>query len=543
MYILKFATCLTLFYAFYMLLLSRETFHRLNRITILGIIILSATLPLARLATQAHEPLYLLAADTWELPEAWIDDLPQEASAAVSRSSLWLVAAYAAGALVLLVHYIIATLQLIGIMRSGTRQPGNKGLTLIVTPKPVPPFSWFNRVVIHSSDWEENGRAILAHERAHVTLCHWADIALGSICLALQWFNPIAWLLIRQLRNVHEYEADEQVIKQGIDAKTYQLLLIRKAVGRERFAAVASSLHNSKIKRRIAMMLKNKSNVIARLKYICILPLSALAIAVFARPEVTASLEVISNVSVSEMFAPPTDTIVAQAPQIEMIIEEVAASMEQEIREIAKVETIVEANVNLDFDLATTHSAILAADSVAVTVSAKVDSIIAVRQDIDPQVRNEIRKARTLREKAIKDGVKGRIEYEKWKEEHADEIAEVKKQFEIAKAKAIEAADTARKVFMRHWQSEDVQKHIREIEKTHKEFMKDWQKEYAKQFRRDSINSQRERQDRRRELMDRQRERQDRQRERQGRQREEANKIIEKNENDKETFSEALIPM
>jgi len=35
----------------------------------------------------------------------------------------------------------------------------------------------------------------------------------------------------RELRAIHEYEADEAVLDSGVDARQYQLLLIRKAAG------------------------------------------------------------------------------------------------------------------------------------------------------------------------------------------------------------------------------------------------------------------------------------------------------------------------
>ena len=84
----------------------------------------------------------------------------------------------------------------------------------------------------------------------------------------------------QELQNIHEYEADEAVINEGINARDYQLLLIKKAVG-TRLYSMANSFNHSKLKKRITMMLKEKSNPWARLKYLYVLPLAAIAVTRF----------------------------------------------------------------------------------------------------------------------------------------------------------------------------------------------------------------------------------------------------------------------
>ena len=102
------------------------------------------------------------------------------------------------------------------------------------------------------------------------------------------------------MQNIHEFEADETVIKEGVDAKQYQLLLIKKAVG-TRLYSMANSFNHSKLKKRITMMLKEKSNPWARLKYLYVLPLAAIAVTAFARPEISEKVEEISAVKVNDL--------------------------------------------------------------------------------------------------------------------------------------------------------------------------------------------------------------------------------------------------
>ena len=121
-------------------------------------------------------------------------------------------------------------------------------------------------VVISEKDLKENREEILTHEYAHIRKRHSIDLLIADICIFFQWFNPASWLLKQELQNIHEFEADESVIAQGIDAKKYQLLLIKKAVG-TRLYSMANSFNHSSLKKRITMMLKKKSNPWARLKY------------------------------------------------------------------------------------------------------------------------------------------------------------------------------------------------------------------------------------------------------------------------------------
>ena len=126
-------------------------------------------------------------------------------------------------------------------------------------------------------------RTILVHEQAHQRLGHSWDLLLVDLLGCLQWFNPAMWLLRVELRAVHEYEADEQVLRCGVDAKDYQMLLIKKAVG-GRWYSIANSLNHSNLKNRITMMLRKRSSRWARAKALYVLRLRAWRSALSHRP-------------------------------------------------------------------------------------------------------------------------------------------------------------------------------------------------------------------------------------------------------------------
>ena len=175
------------------------------------------------------------------------------------------------------------------LMRRGRCERLDDGTTLVRMDENVAPISWCRNIVISERDLRENGAAILAHERAHVRLHHSLDLLLVDLAGAVQWFNPAMWLLRRDLRAIHEYEADAAVIASGVDARSYQLLLIRKAVG-GRWYSIANSFNHSKLKNRITMMLREKSSRRTRARALLLLPLAGLALGAFAetvyvRPE------------------------------------------------------------------------------------------------------------------------------------------------------------------------------------------------------------------------------------------------------------------
>jgi TonB family protein len=123
------------------------------------------------------------------------------------------------------------------------------------------------------SDYEKYP-AILAHELQHIRCRHSLDVLLMTAVSALHWFNPLVWIARAELKLLHEYEADESLIRQGIDVTSYQLLLVRKAVGEQRFS-LANGFNHAKLKQRITMMQHKPTSGWMRLAYVALLPFLA----------------------------------------------------------------------------------------------------------------------------------------------------------------------------------------------------------------------------------------------------------------------------
>ena len=299
-YILKSAIILALLYSCYIVFLSHDTFHRFKRFILHAILLLAFLLPACRFTT--HNPLalnptvqqiYLLSEKMEEKQtqyaeqkeEAILSDASLMGSQLTEQKTLspsdvlWWI--YIGGFVFFLLYHLKNLASVSRQIRGGLRLKDRQGNTLVVKAGDFAPFSFLRWIVINLSDYEKNKESILLHEQAHIHFGHSYDIMLLQLAKSFQWFNPFIYLMEREMKAVHEYEADEEVIHQGIDAQTYQLLIVSKAVG-GRLQTLANNFNHSLIKSRIMMMNKKPTPKAAILKSFCLLPVAAFSLMAFA---------------------------------------------------------------------------------------------------------------------------------------------------------------------------------------------------------------------------------------------------------------------
>ena len=296
-YAIKSSITLALLYLPYALLLRRETFFRLNRFMLLAIVAVSLAAPCINIpnplpSSQVGEVI----SDVVMLPTLGVG---AKAETAASPQVNRIVVIYIIGMLLCLV---LKTAGLVRLMRFIPRGCLWKdivdGATVYCHVGKVSPFSWMRSVVIGESPLPSStaGEAVLAHELAHVHLRHSWDMLLLSLVEVVQWFNPCIWMLDASLREVHEYEADDAVLRRGISARDYQLLLIETAVGRSRYA-LANAFNHSQLKNRITMMTKKKSPRWARLKVLYAVPLTLVALGAMASQQMKNNVDPLTFVN------------------------------------------------------------------------------------------------------------------------------------------------------------------------------------------------------------------------------------------------------
>ena len=327
-YLLKSATLLTIFVALFVALMQQETYHKLNRFTLLAIITLSLSLPLVNLGIEtpfsrlfSEEP----ATTTSETGIGFVSTgiltpaqtAPTEPTATIEWSSI-VAAIYLAGVVALLMRLVFMYTGLARTIRRGTPTPAEEYTSerihlRVREEEEIKPFSWFRYVVINRTDLRESGREIITHEAAHARSLHSMDIVVTDLLILLQWFNPMAWFTKYCIKNIHEYEADEAVINSGTNVERYQQMIIKKAVG-ARLYSIANSFNHSSTFKRITMMCKKKSNKWRCTKALYILPAAAIAALLFSQPESVNAVEQPSDGKVTEFVANNQTEMPATAP-------------------------------------------------------------------------------------------------------------------------------------------------------------------------------------------------------------------------------------
>ena len=293
LFIIKSAITLALLYSCFFIFLSKETFHRFNRIMLLGIMLASLVVPLFQFTTEhptvINEEFHQLQTFIEEPAPIMSPVVVEEAKPRITwvQALTW---TYLAGVIVMAVITIVQAISLIRFMRGGLRHTDSRGNTVILQRGELPPFSIFRYIVMSVKDYENNCQHILTHEQEHIRLGHTYDLLLLEAMKLFQWFNPFVWFISRDLKTLHEYEADQAVINQGIDAKSYQQLLVMKVVG-NRLQPFTNNLNHGSLKKRILMMYQKPSNRWLMLKALCAIPVVALALNTFATPVPVKSVE------------------------------------------------------------------------------------------------------------------------------------------------------------------------------------------------------------------------------------------------------------
>lgn len=303
LYILSWAFCLALLLAVYKVFLSGTTFHRFNRFLLLGFLALSAVLPLCHIETE-HTDIAIANTEFVRTLETLQDgganasgrstivqdgegtaifDVANDGTKAEDKPVVWaylLVGVYLMYVLIILSGWVRSTVKMKRFLRACRRYRLGKWVRLAVHKNLFGPFNWMNYIVVPDEERKLHTDVAVCHEMAHVRCLHCIDLVVVGVCALV---NPVAWLLLRELKALHEYEADDHVLRSGrLEAKTYQTLLIKKTVGAEAYA-LASCL-NFNLKNRIIMMKKEQTNGWRKAWLLAVIPAAGVALAVFAKP-------------------------------------------------------------------------------------------------------------------------------------------------------------------------------------------------------------------------------------------------------------------
>lgn len=346
-YIIEWALCLSAFLLLYKMCFSGSTFHRFNRLFLLGSVVVSALLPLihittteqmepiaevCRLNTEQFEPLDTeLAISNQFSPLS--NQLPTLSFTLSTSQKIFLALALA--------YLIYIVIQTIGWLRSfikmmlflrGKRSHRvGRWIRLVIHSEEYGPFSWMNYIVISDKENGFGRRASMRHELSHIKLLHPLDLVFILLCTLV---NPVCWLIMKEIKVVHEYEADDEVINHyHIVSRDYQRLLVLRTVGAEAYALACS--FNLNIKKRIVMMKKQQSHWWRMMWIAVTVPLVGIALTAFSKPK--EALKEVVNSSVEVIEQPIVEALTTEVEEPEII--ETPAPV-KEVKEAAKPEEV-----------------------------------------------------------------------------------------------------------------------------------------------------------------------------------------------------------
>ena len=302
-YFIKVTICWGLFYAFYALFLSKETFFKVNRWYLLATVLLGLVIPIIPLdvATLLYQepttPMYIqpIVVGLQDLDTAIIVHTATEQN----NYWLWLLGSiYIIGVVITTSRFLHGMNKIFQLYRTGKVYSKSK-YHLVLTSQAHLPFSFFNYLFwSEGSQIEETDAGnIITHEIAHINQWHSLDVLFLEILSILLWFSPPIYWYKKSLRVVHEYLADAYVLK-DVHTKQYGHLLIKQAQSGIQLS-LANHFLSSQLKKRIQMMTKDESKREALMKYLPALPLICLMLLVFTNPEVRSNVDATARISLN----------------------------------------------------------------------------------------------------------------------------------------------------------------------------------------------------------------------------------------------------
>ncbi len=315
-YLVKVAIYVTAFYFIYTFLLRKDTSHGRNRIFILISLVASIFLPSLTLSTG--KPLEIqafgrLLSEVFVTPGRVISDFQEQKGPSNTVYTI-----YITGVIIFIFKLIADFSSLLFLI---LKQKNGSSRIIKFHDFNTAGFSAMGFIFINSRLSPDEAEDVIRHERNHLRENHYIDIIFIEFMTAFQWFNPFIHFINRELRAIHEFQADQGCLKSGIPVINYQSLLVSQ-IFRSGSLRLSNSFSNpSLIRKRLIMMTKEKTSQLANLKLLSVIPvagivflsLSAEPLSVTAAPVQIAGNDGVPYVVVEEMpYYPGGDRAILQ---------------------------------------------------------------------------------------------------------------------------------------------------------------------------------------------------------------------------------------
>jgi beta-lactamase regulating signal transducer with metallopeptidase domain len=260
-YLIKSILCSGILIAVYHLFLEKEKMHLFNRAYLLLALLFALIVPLISIEI---EPETAIGPITNAVPDviSRISSIENTGPAtSIAQPASFDLLSYfplvcCLAALLLLIRYALNVLAIFSL-KAKCKIVEVPGAKLVLVPQDIVTYTFLNNIFIPEKSYqnEQLRSEILTHELAHARQLHSLDILLIELLHALMWFNPFLFFYKKAIRLNHEFLADEAVLKEFSDVKSYQLLLL-DTILQKQHAGLTSSFNYSITKKRLAMMTK-----------------------------------------------------------------------------------------------------------------------------------------------------------------------------------------------------------------------------------------------------------------------------------------------
>lgn len=266
----KIAIYVIAFYLIYILLLRRDKAHGRNRAFIIISLIASIILPSFTINTVKPVEIQTFGK---LLSEVFVSSGADAGNIKNQGTEGIIYSAYVTGVIIFLFK-LIADFSGLLFLIIRKKKSGNRVIRF--QDFDTTGFSAMGFIFINTRLNPEEAGNVIRHERNHLDRNHYVDIIFIEFMTAFQWFNPFIYLFNRELRAVHEFQADQGCISSGIPVTSYQNLLLNQVFRTGSFKLTNSFSNPSLIRKRMIMMTRQSTSRIANFKLLSVLPVAGL---------------------------------------------------------------------------------------------------------------------------------------------------------------------------------------------------------------------------------------------------------------------------
>ncbi|MBF8148763.1 M56 family metallopeptidase [Winogradskyella sp. F6397] len=297
-YLFKFSVCLGIFWLVYVLFLERQNRHHFKRFYLLGALTLALIIPKLTI-TEYVEPVVttIETAPTFiNIDPALIDTTIEEPSFFDLETTLWFI--YGFGVLLFTLRFVV---NLFKMQRriSKNETVKHRPFIYVLLQDNLIPHSFFRYIFFNKTRYESNHipKEVVLHEETHAKQLHSIDIVLLELLQIIFWFHPLIYILKHHIKLNHEFLADQAVLQQGSDIKTYQTILLQFSSNTQNHQ-LASAINYSSIKKRFTVMKTQTSKTRIWLSTLLVLPIIAILFYNFTKKEYVEK----KSIDTSEVF-------------------------------------------------------------------------------------------------------------------------------------------------------------------------------------------------------------------------------------------------